>query len=133
MKTTILGSACVITSSVKFDDLKTLAKYKPNALTVWEKDEDGVKTPVFMAAVKEGFEGTVGENGAIFGKASPEGYAQITMLVNAPKGADLKEFVAEQCGTGLLKLAKWEETVPAVIDALNADKAAVLDAIEVTA
>ena len=133
MKTTIIGSACVITSSVKLDDIKTLAKYKPNALTVWEKDEDDVKVPVFMAAVKEGFEGTIGENGAIFGKASPDGYAQITMLISAPKDADLKEFVAEKCGAGLLKLAKWEETVPAVIEELNAQKVAILDAIEVTA
>jgi len=133
MKTNILGSAIVITSAVKLDDIKTIKKYKPEALTVWEKDEDGIKTPVYTCEVKPGYEGNLGENGAVFGKASPEGYAQITMIAKIPEDKEPEDFVADTCGKALLKLAKWEEAIPAVIEQLNADRDAVLASIEVIA
>lgn len=130
MKTTILGSAAVITSAVKLEDIKTLAKYDPKALTMWEKDEDDVKIPVFSVVVKDGAEGAICDNGAIFGKESTEGFAQITMLTKVPKSSNPKDFVAEELGGALLKLAAWEETVPAVIADINARKEAVLASIE---
>lgn len=131
MKTTITGTACVITSALKLEDLKLLAKYNPSALTLYEKDEDGNKEPFFSVFVKPGCPGSINENGAVFGKASPEGFAQITMIVDAPADADLKEVVAEKCGKGLLKMAKFEEAIPAAVEALKAEKASILDSIEV--
>ena len=130
MKTVITGTACVVTSAVKFEDYKLLAKYAPETLTAWEKDEEGVKTPVFSVFVKPGDAGSINENGAIFGKASPDGFAQITMIIDAPADEDLKDVVAETKGKGLLKLAKFEEGIPAAVSALKAEKAAILDAIE---
>ena len=81
MKTTILGSAAVITSSVKLDDIKTLAKYNPKALTMWEKDEDDVKVPVFSVVVKDGAEGAICDNGAIFGKAIYSGSLDLRQAI----------------------------------------------------
>ena len=132
MKTSILGSAVVITSDIKLSDLKLVKKYKPEALTVWEKDEDDIKTPVFSAYVEEGEEGAINTNGVVFGKANPDGYAQITMLVKkVPEGKDIKEVVADSIGAGLMKLAKFEEYLPGVVEALNAEHEAILNSIEV--
>lgn len=131
MKTSILGSAVVITSAIKLDDLKLVKKYKPEALTVWEKDEDGVKEPVFSASVFDGEEGTINECGVVFGKANPDGFAQITMLVKAPADKDIKELVADSIGGGLMKLKAFEEYLPGVVDTLNAEHEAILGSIEV--
>ena len=131
MKTSILGSACVITSDIKLSDLKLVKKYKPEALTVWEKDEDGIKTPVFTAYVEEGEEGAINDCGVVFGKANPDGFAQITMLVKAPADKDVKEFVADSIGSGLMKLKAFEEYIPGVVEALNAEHEAILGSIEV--
>lgn len=38
-KITIAGDAVVITSSLKLDDIKTIAKYRPKALTLMGGDD----------------------------------------------------------------------------------------------
>lgn len=131
MKTQFFGSALVITSSLKLEDIKTVKKYQPGSLTLWDKDEDGNKTPVFSVLYKKDCNGAINEQGAIFAKESPEGFAQITELVSVPADTDPKEFVADNYGKALLALAKFEEYFPAVIDELNENRTKIMDGVEV--
>lgn len=131
MKTQFFGSALVITSSLKLEEIKTVAKYQPESLTLWDKDEDGNKEPVFSVLYVKGTNGTINEQGAIFSKASPEGFAQITELVSLPADTDPKEYVADNYGKALLSLAKFEEYFPAVVEELNATREAIMDGVEV--
>lgn len=131
MKTQIFGSALVITSSIKLEDIKTVNKYQRDSLTLWDKDEDGNKTPVFSVLYKKDSKGTINEQGAVFSKESPDGYAQITEIVDIPKDKDPKDFVADEYGKALLALQKFEDYFPAVIDELNETRTKIMDGVEV--
>lgn len=131
MKTQFFGSALVITSSLKIEDVKTVAKYQPESLILWDKDEDGNKEPVFSVLYMKDCNGAINEQGAIFSKESPEGFAQITELVTVPADKDVKEFVADNYGKALLALQKFEDYFPAVIDELNETRAKIMDGVEV--
>lgn len=129
MKVTIAGSAAVITSSLTLEDIKTLAKYKPSALTLYG-GENGDE-PLFTIGLSGKTCGAIGEFGAEFGTQTVEGgKASITMAIGAPV-EDPKAYVAECVGGALLNLAKLEESLPGVIEQINTEKAAVLDCITV--
>lgn len=129
-KVTIVGNAAVITSTLKYEDIKTVAKYRPADL-ILKGGEDG-KEPIFAIAAGEG-NGDINANGAVFGGASrdEEKLAQITEVVNANGATDVKELIADQLGGALVNLAKLEEKLPAVIAEINAEKASVLECITV--
>lgn len=124
-KVTIVGQACVITSAVKLDDIKLIKKYRPEALSLYE-GEGNERIPVFSIGVTS--EGNCINNvGAEFSHANEEGYAQITLMVTKTD----KEEIADAIGRPILKLNKLEESLAAVIDEIAAEKAAILENIEV--
>ena len=51
-KIVIAGDAIVVTSAMKLEDIKTIEKYRPNALTLMGS-EDG-KEPIFAIGTTEG-------------------------------------------------------------------------------
>jgi hypothetical protein len=125
-KTTIVGNAIVVTSSLKLEDLKKVAKYRPKALTLYEDEE-----PVFVLKVGDDT-GRIDKYGAVFaGKTSdPEGHATITMIYsNLADGADIREEVAETFGYALLNLNKIEDSLPTVIEELANEHARILENI----
>lgn len=63
-KITIAGDSIVITSSKTLEAIKDLEKYRPKALRLYERDEDGSKTEVFRVA--SGSTGVINGNGAVF-------------------------------------------------------------------
>lgn len=129
-KVTIVGNAAVVTSTLKYEDIKTVAKYRPAELTL-KGGEDG-KEPVFAIAAKDG-NGNINAFGACFGAATrdEDKFAQITLVVDANGDTDVKELIADQLGGALVNLAKLEEKLPAVIVEINAEKASVLECITV--
>lgn len=128
-KITITGRAVVITSAMKLNDLKTIKKYRPNALTLYEGEGEG-KEPVFAIGVGQGF-GNIGKYGAEFGHTNSDGYAQITMCCDVDTSGDIKEYVAENVGCAILQLNKLEEMLPDVIREIEAEKASIMDNITV--
>lgn len=129
MNVKIFGTACVITSGLKLENLKFVQKYNPSAMTLW-KDEEKTE-PVFTVAVREGAEGGISDAGAVFGKANDAGFAQISMVVRPAEDADLKEFVADEIGKGIAGLKEFETAFPAVYEALKTERDGVLASIEV--
>ena len=128
-KIVIAGQAVVITSALKLADLRKVAKYRPEALTL-EGGEDG-KEPIFRIGATNG-SGKINTYGAEFADEThdDEKLATITMIIDGFAG-DVRESVAEAIGTSILNLNKIEETIPAVIAEIDAEKAAILNNITV--
>lgn len=128
-KVTIAGDAVVVTSSMKLEDIKTIAKYRPKALTLMG-GEDG-KEPVFAIGVTNGA-GSINNFGASFGREShdEEKLATVTMVLKNVDG-DVSEYVADALGAALISLNKLEAQLPAVLDEIAAEKAEVMGNITV--
>ena len=128
-KITIAGKAVVVTSNVKKADYEKVAKYRPDALTLYG-GEDG-KEPIFCVGFARCGGGSVNQYGVEFDPTAQdaEGNAIVTMLFNKDAGEDLKEFVADSIGAAVLTLGKLEETIPAVLTEIAAEKAAILENI----
>lgn len=126
-----INRTIVVNSEVKYDDYKLVAKYRPEALTL-KGGEDG-KEPIFTVFVRNGGQGCIDENGAIFGEATrgDAKLATITMMFTGDAEADIKEYIVDELGGALTKLNKVEAGLPAVIEAIKAERETVRDSIEV--
>lgn len=129
-KITIAGDAVVVTSALKLEEIKTIEKYRPNAL-ILRGGEDG-KEPIFAIGVTNGA-GNINEIGASFGREShdEEKLAVITMCTNGAVAGDIKEWVADHIGGAIISLNKLEAQLPDVLAEIAAEKAAVLSNITV--
>lgn len=124
-KVTLVGQAAVITSTMKLEDLEMIKKYRKEALTLYDGEGDN-RYPVFSIGVtKSG--NSIDNVGAEFSHANEEGYAQITMFCEKPE----KEVIADKIGRPILYLNKLEEALAGVIEEIAAEKAAILENIEV--
>lgn len=130
-KVVIAGDAVVVNSAIKYEDLKTIKKYRPKALTL-KGGEDG-KEPIFTISVRDGGAGGINENGATFGAASRDDkkVATFTMCVDASDDADIKALVVDQIGGYLANLNKLEATLPAVLEEIKQERETVEAAITV--
>ena len=130
-KTTIVGDAVVVTSTKTLEDIKTLEKYRPKALCLYETDEDGKKQEIFKIGSTSG-EGSLGTYGASFGGVTHDDAKLATITMCLPKSVtDVKEYVAEKYGPALLNLNKVEEQFEAALAEIEAQKAAVMENITV--
>lgn len=129
-KITVAGSACVITSAIKLEDIKLLAKYRPDALNLYE-EKDGKKILDFSICATEKA-GHISEFGISFNAEANDGSgcAQITGSVPTGDGT-VSERVAEAVGPAVLKLNKLEEALPIVIAELKAERQLMIDSVEV--
>ena len=132
MKATLNANALIIQSAVTVEQIKKLKKLKPEALVVFEKNEDTkAKTPVFMIGLTPGC-AMLDNTGILFDGATRDehGYATATLMFPTD-AADPKEAIADVYGVALTRLKAWEESTPAVIESVEADRAALLSSIEV--
>lgn len=123
----LVGKAVVVTSSITYDDLTLVQKYRPEALQL--KDEKG--NPFFMVFL--GDCGGINKNGVTFdSKSNNGGKAQFTEIVNF-KNTDPVEAVAEYVGTSILHLSKIEQGLPEIIADIKDEKDRIEGHIVVTA
>jgi len=126
----VLGEACVITSSLTLNDIKTIEKYRPKALTLYG-GEDG-KDPLF--AICTANSGSINKNGASFNTETHDDAKLACLTVIIPAGVvtgNVREWVADQMGSAIISLNKLEETLPAILLEIKAEKEAVLSNISV--
>lgn len=131
-KITIVGDAMVVTSTKTLENIQTLEKYRPKALTLFETNEDGKREAVFAVGTTNG-KGSITEYGASFGSAAHDGsgLATITMAVPAGAGPDVKQAVADMVGVAIINLNKVEAQVDEALASVQSDKAAVMETITV--
>lgn len=122
------GEAVVITSAAKLEDIKKIAKYRPEALTLYSEGEE--KEPLFCVGVTGNRSGCISKFGIEFGGASEDGYAQVTTVYTGP-AEGVKAALADSVGPQVVMLNKLEATFPAVLEAIDADVAAINACIEI--
>lgn len=127
-KIVIAGDAVVVKSELKLEDIKTIAKYEPKALTLMG-GEDG-KEPIFAVGLTTDA-GDININGASFGKADADGKATITMVMQGVPTEKAKDWVADRLGSAIMHLNALEAKLPEVLSSISAKRAAVMEGIEV--
>jgi len=128
-KIKVVGEAAVIISDLKLADIEKVGKYRPDALVLRSDDEK--KSLVFKISTSKDRMGEISSYGAAFGAADADGFATITVAPLAADGDDVKEAVAEKVGPSILHLNKLEQALPAVIEEIDAEHAAILGNIEI--
>ena len=128
----IMGGSAVITSTKSLESIKTLEKYRPSALVLKEKDDDGIVTEVFRVGTTGKSHGSIGECGASFGGSSYDEAKLATITVALPTGLkDPKEYVAEVYGNALNNLNKVEAQIDGALAEVQAERDAVMESINV--
>ena len=129
-KINVVGDAVVVTSALKLEDIKTLEKYRPDALVL--KDEEG--EPVFKLATSC-CGGSIGKYGATFSSTThdDEKLATFTSVLKSGDSSpeEIKEFIADVYGYPVMTLNKLEATLTDVLTEVELEKEAVLDSIEI--
>lgn len=127
-KICIAGKAVVVTSAMKLEDLKTIAKYRPGAL-VLKGGEDG-KEPIFAVKATNG-NGRINQYGAEFGDETNDENKLATMTLLFEADGDVKEVVADTVGAYVVNLNKLEATLPGVLEEIKAERSSILESITV--
>lgn len=94
MKTKIVGQAAVITSELKVEQIKKLARYNPKALRVIEGSGKDA-TEKFMVGFSEGASGAASKCGITFNATTTDGFAQVTLPIPGNVEADKRAAWAE--------------------------------------
>jgi hypothetical protein len=125
-KIKICGDAAVLTSAVTVKDIKTLSKFKPNALKLIDpetKDE--------LYAIGMGSTASLSKFGATFTGEDARGCATATIAL--PIGIEnekKKEYTKDSFGYALLSLQKVEAQIVEVMATTRAEFENMDDAIE---
>lgn len=120
-KATIAGSACVVTSKLKPEDIKRFKKFHPELLVM--TDEDG--EPQFAIDIDDDTPGSLNNYGAVFGSATnSEGNATITIVID-PATEDVTELVYEKLGRAIMKLNELEKKLIEALPDLDAEECAI--------
>lgn len=114
----VVGSSCVVKSTLTPADIKRIKKFHPEALVM--DDEDG--EPVFAIDIDESMPGSINSNGACFGSAtSPDGKATITIVLD-PAATNTVDLVYERLGRALMYLKEMEEHIAEVLPDLDTEE-----------
>ena len=126
-KVKIMGNAMVVFSTLKLEDIKQAEKRRPEVLRIVDPE---TKDVVF--AIGTGSVSSIGDEGVTFADASPDGFAQITMVIRDREDIeDLKGEIADRLGTALVNLGKIEVSLPSALNEIAAEKAAIDGLIEI--
>ena len=123
-KVTIAGDAVVITSSRKLEEIKTLEKYKPEAL-VLKNDKDEVYFKVGTGA------GSINKYGVSFPDVSRtgDGTAELTLVLYDV--SDAVGYVSDNYGAAIVNLNEVEAKLDDALNEVTNQKAKILASITV--
>lgn len=127
-KISIAGEAVVIKSAATMEDIKTLEKYSPKDLCLYEVDEDGCREEVFRVMTCDC--GNINQFGACFSNVTrdDEKLACITMVL--PDGVvDAEKFIIDNYGLAIMRLNRVEEQFEDALKKVEADRKAVEECI----
>lgn len=131
-KVKVVGDAVVVISNMKLEDLKTIKKYRPEALTLMGGEEK--KTPIFKIGLGSSIS-PISDMGITFAGEThdEEALATLTGIVvsDAETIDDYKNEIAEHYGKAVMRLTELEATLPAVLKEIEAEKEKALECIEI--
>lgn len=121
----VLAQNAVIASSFERKQIEEIVKYRPKAMKLIDPE---TKDELFAVALTTG-DGRIGKNGAEYGTGKANGKACISLKI--PDDKDVREYIEETVGVSILNLQKVEDQWADALQEIAAEKAAVLDTIEV--
>lgn len=129
MKINVIGTVAVIESAITVDQLKTIKRYRPELLTLYDAD----KKPQYVVDIAECGPGSLSRFGASYSMtASANGKATITMQFDDPTNSEeIANALKTEYAGALLKLSKVEEQYANALAEIAADEAAVTGFITV--
>ena len=109
----------VLTSTLRKEDIETVKKYRPDALKI--KDSEG--NDVFGMSYVAG-KPCVSKNGITFGSTNADGFVIVVgdIPANLPAGTSAGEYVADVVGAALTNINALEESIPAVVAEVKAER-----------
>jgi len=122
--TKIVGRAAVITSTMKVEDIKKMAKYAPTSLKLQDAES---KEEIF--AVAAGTTASTSKYGITFSTENEAGFAQITLTI--PENVDRTEYVRDTYGDMLQMLAVIEANATDALANIDTHLAEITSSIEV--
>lgn len=127
-KVTIAGDAVVITSALTLEEIKTVGKYRPKALTLMGGENN--KEPIFVLGTSSN--GSINKYGASFAGVARDGSGKATITLMMKGSTDnIKEAVADNYGAALVSLNKLEQALPAVLEEIKVEREGIMAAISV--
>lgn len=126
------GSAAVITSTLKLDDVLLIQKYRPDVLTL-RGGEDG-KEPLFKIGVATSGTGSINKFGVAFDSAThnTDGKATVTMVLPDDINGNVREYIADTIGAPKAMLDKLEAALKDTASAINAERKEIMDGIQMS-
>ena len=129
-KIIIAGDAIVVKSDKKLEDIKTLEKYMPKELSLFE-EEDGKKSEVFRVGSTNG-QGSINQFGASFGAVAHDGSGLATITLPVPDGVeDVVSYASDLIGTAIVRLNQIEDGINLALSTVAAQKKQIADNIVV--
>lgn len=113
----------VVTSARKVEEIETLQKYAPKALSLYEANEEtGKREEVFRIAMSKGT-GSVTNSGICFAGATHDGQGLATVTLPIPRDVeDAKEYAADSVGVAVVLLNKVEAQFDAALAQVKTDR-----------
>lgn len=125
-KLKITGKALVYESAITTENLKKVQKYRPEILKILDDD----KNEIFRVSISDDSEfGSTSKYGITFAGESTNGFAQVTELLCDVKD-NLKDYLVDKIGNLYKFLDEIEERVPAALEKIEAEREAILSAVE---
>ena len=125
----ISGDSLTIKSEVKYDDLKDLMKYAPDALSVYDEDDK----EVFKVEATDGL-GSASPYGICFSGPSLDGSgkAVVTLPILGEVDADsVEDYVFDEFGVAVDLLNELEASIPEALHDVEERKAAIRSSISI--
>lgn len=128
VKAVVAGAVLTIKSTMKPDEIRLIAQYRPKALSIFET-EDGKKVPAFSVGMAKAGDGSIGVHGVSYGtRASADGKAMV--VIQIPEAVeDVAAWAADLIGVSILKLNEIEAGLPAVLAEIKGEQDKVKAAI----
>lgn len=124
----VAGDAMVVESAYSIEDIKTIERYRPKALTLVE--EDG-KTETFKVGTTDG-KGSISTYGVSFGSSSKNGENKAIITLNIPSSVNDAAAYAEDCiGVAIVKLNAVESQLNEALDEISHEKELVRENITI--
>ena len=128
-KVNIAGNSYVITSSVSMEDLETVAKYRPAALTLVDEES---KETYFKVGV--GTTSSVNDHGISFSGVTNDDrkLATATLPISPDIEGEAKDYVLDKAGLAIANLNKVEEGIAAVLEEIQSERDTIAENITVS-
>ena len=124
----IAGDAMVVKAAYTLETIRTLEKYRPKALSLF--DDDG-KTEIFRIGTTTG-KGSINSYGASFGSSSKDDEKKAIITLEIPSGTeDAKTYAEDVIGIAILYLNRVEEQFADALASVENEKATVRENITV--